>query len=69
MKLLVLFSRSFIPKANKGFPARSANTQLFKKEAHPVRQQASEAEMYTCPLCKAEFKEKVLLAIHIGTRH
>jgi hypothetical protein len=22
-----------------------------------------------CPVCKAGFKEKILLAIHIGTRH
>jgi hypothetical protein len=43
---------------------------LFKKEAHPVRQQnASGAELYLCPVCKSEFKEKILLAIHIGKKH
>jgi uncharacterized C2H2 Zn-finger protein len=42
---------------------------LFKKEAHPVRQQADGAEMYACPVCETEFKEKILLAIHIGTKH
>jgi hypothetical protein len=30
---------------------------------------ASGAELYLCPVCNAEFKEKILLAIHIGTRH
>jgi hypothetical protein len=26
-------------------------------------------ELYVCPVCKSGFKEKILLAIHIGTRH
>jgi hypothetical protein len=68
-QLLLFSSSSFILKANKTDLARSANTQLFKKETHPVRQRASGAEIYACPVCKAEFKEKILLAIHIGTKH
>ncbi|HKZ61891.1 MAG TPA: hypothetical protein VJZ68_05685 [Nitrososphaera sp.] len=44
------------------------NKQFFKIAADPACQQnASEAE-YTCPVCKAAFKEKILLAIHIGTK-
>ncbi|AFU58421.1 zinc finger C2H2 domain-containing protein [Candidatus Nitrososphaera gargensis Ga9.2] len=43
---------------------------MVKIEAHSVRRQnASRAELYLCPICKAEFKEKILLAIHIGTKH
>jgi hypothetical protein len=43
---------------------------LFKIGAHSMRQRnASGAELYLCPVCKAQFKEKILLAIHIGTRH
>lgn len=34
-----------------------------------MRQQENGAEIYECPVCEAEFKEKILLAIHIGTKH
>ena len=30
---------------------------------------ADAAERYVCPVCKSGFKEKILLAVHIGTRH
>jgi hypothetical protein len=57
-------------KTNKPELSVICNKQLFKIGAHSMRRRnASGAEVYLCPVCKAEFKEKILLAIHIGTRH
>jgi hypothetical protein len=44
---------------------------LFKIGTHLMRQRnlGAAAELYVCPVCKSGFKEKILLAIHIGTRH
>jgi hypothetical protein len=58
-------------KANKSALSTIHNKQLFKIRTHLMRQRhaGTAAELYVCPVCKSGFKEKVLLAIHIGTRH
>ena len=42
---------------------------MFKIGAHPMRLQARRTDIYACPVCRAKFKEKILLAIYIGKRH
>ncbi|MDP8888032.1 MAG: hypothetical protein M3M89_00165 [Thermoproteota archaeon] len=58
-------------KPNKSGVSIIHNKQLFKIGTHLMRQRNAGAavELYVCPVCKSEFKEKILLAIHIGTRH
>jgi hypothetical protein len=58
-------------KANKSALSTLHNKQLFKIRTHLMRQRhaGTAADLYVCPVCKSGFKEKVLLAIHIGTRH
>ena len=61
----------FFLKANKSGLSTTHNKQLFKIMTHLMRQRNAgiAAELYVCPVCKSGYKEKVLLAIHIGTRH
>jgi hypothetical protein len=40
--------------------------KLFKLLAHKLRHNG---ERLHCPVCNAEFEEKVMLAIHIGKKH
>jgi competence CoiA-like predicted nuclease len=57
-------------KTNKSGLSITNNKQLFNIRTHLMRQRhAGAAERYVCPVCKSGFKEKILLAIHIGTRH
>lgn len=62
---------SLFLKTNKSGLSIIYNKQLFKIGMHSMRQRnaSSAIERYVCPVCKSGFKEKILLAIHIGTRH
>ncbi len=62
---------SLFLKTNKSGLSIIYNKQLFKIWTHSMRQRnaTSSIQLYVCPVCKSGFKEKILLAIHIGTRH
>ena len=62
---------SLFLKTNKSGLSIIYNKQLFKIWTHSMRQRntTSAIQLYVCPVCKSGFKEKILLAIHIGTRH
>jgi len=70
-ELLILVNAQLLfLKTNKCGLSTNYNQQLFKIGTHSMRQRnASAADLYLCPVCKSGFKEKILLAIHIGTRH